>query len=950
MKRSILSLLLLLFFSQLKAQPWLWSQRLADSTINQHPVNGNSTKLGGIGLIVTDDLENIITVNGLVFNTGQIPFPVIDTFMIRLAKYDKHGTALWIKYFEVPAFFNFGSFRTHVYDIRTDRIGNIYLLMRNFNRYDKKQIGVNGNDSIQNALYKINAQGKFIWKKPVGQIEDVLSYPQFAKIAVSPDANHLYAYVDQYMTAFPFLDSTFARIGNNMMLFCKADSSGRVVQWKKFPGAQPSSIYSALEVNKNNEVLITGAATENIILADTTLLFQANNPERKNFIAVFRGNDLSRKWTRTSELVTANSLISMNLLDAKFSENGNIAYLFELAKTNSDPATTKSVVICGQTVSFNVANPYENPSLVLTDASGNYITNNPLHQEARTLVFGNRLSTDKANNYYTGGNRSVMVGPNERFIPVIIKANSTGARSWVKSITGLDSLASVYPMTAGQTDYPVVLTGIGYKPAPVFGPDTLSLPNCTNCGFIVLSGISNASNVIRGTLYRDENLNGVQDINETGVPNLLVTANNGQFDAFTDYSGKYSLVTDIGNFQVTVPQRPRYYGCNPVSQSVSFASAGNTVSNKNFALTPDTSVIEVGIDVTQIGPARPGSFTYLMTSYYNEGIQTVSNAYTLKLDPGIGFVQSDSLPVFTSTDSIRWNYVNLRPGDLRTNLSKLSVSPGTALGSVKKFAGSIFPYTTDTIRNNNMDTAWVTITGSYDPNDKLVYPAHAIRIDSVQQGKQPLEYTIRFQNTGTDTAFYIHIIDTLSAKLDLSSIKLLAASHSVEMEWQHPNILHFYYRHILLPDSNRNEPASHGFAKFRIYPKNNLTTNDTIYNRASIYFDYNLPVMTNTTSTYFRSNIITSVTDPVRQYYQVSVNPNPANNELNYLICCFNSREPVELAVFDMAGRKLITQTTTPSLQNIKGTLRLDGLPQGTYLLKITGKKGFSTIGFIKQR
>ncbi|MCB0683880.1 MAG: hypothetical protein KDC32_23685, partial [Saprospiraceae bacterium] len=60
--------------------------------------------------------------------------------------------------------------------------------------------------------------------------------------------------------------------------------------------------------------------------------------------------------------------------------------------------------------------------------------------------------------------------------------------------------------------------------------------------------------------------------------------------------------------------------------------------------------------------------------------------------------------------------------------------------------------------------------GAFDPNDKQAFPygydsAHYIEAET------ELEYRIRFQNTGTDTAFNVLILDTLSAQLDLSSVR-----------------------------------------------------------------------------------------------------------------------------------------------------------------------------------
>jgi hypothetical protein len=46
-------------------------------------------------------------------------------------------------------------------------------------------------------------------------------------------------------------------------------------------------------------------------------------------------------------------------------------------------------------------------------------------------------------------------------------------------------------------------------------------------------------------------------------------------------------------------------------------------------------------------------------------------------------------------------------------------------------------------------------------------------------------------------------------------------------------------------DSTTTEEDSHGFIAYRVKPLKNVSVGDTIPNRASIYFDFNLPIVTN---------------------------------------------------------------------------------------------------------
>src|SRR6185295_15873757 len=58
--------------------------------------------------------------------------------------------------------------------------------------------------------------------------------------------------------------------------------------------------------------------------------------------------------------------------------------------------------------------------------------------------------------------------------------------------------------------------------------------------------------------------------------------------------------------------------------------------------------------------------------------------------------------------------------------------------------------------------------------------------------------------------------------------------------------LKFTFNNILLPDSNINEPMSHGEVTYRIHTRTGLPDNTIVNNTAFIVFDLNIPVVTNT--------------------------------------------------------------------------------------------------------
>ena len=59
------------------------------------------------------------------------------------------------------------------------------------------------------------------------------------------------------------------------------------------------------------------------------------------------------------------------------------------------------------------------------------------------------------------------------------------------------------------------------------------------------------------------------------------------------------------------------------------------------------------------------------------------------------------------------------------------------------------------------------LTGSYDPNDKTGFPKGQTENNYISANQQLQYWPIRFQNTGTDTAFTVVIRDTLDVDFDI---------------------------------------------------------------------------------------------------------------------------------------------------------------------------------------
>ena len=146
------------------------------------------------------------------------------------------------------------------------------------------------------------------------------------------------------------------------------------------------------------------------------------------------------------------------------------------------------------------------------------------------------------------------------------------------------------------------------------------------------------------------------------------------------------------------------------------------------------------------------------------------------------------------------------------------------------------------------------VTGSYDPNDKRGFPLGVTNQHHIQPNQQ-LQYIVRFQNTGTDTAFTVVIRDTLDTDLNIFTVNSGVSSHNYTFRKYGPRVLEWTFDDIMLPDSTTDEPGSNGFITFTVDQVPDLPNGTVINNQADIYFDFNAPIITNETDHLINDNV-----------------------------------------------------------------------------------------------
>ena len=235
------------------------------------------------------------------------------------------------------------------------------------------------------------------------------------------------------------------------------------------------------------------------------------------------------------------------------------------------------------------------------------------------------------------------------------------------------------------------------------------------------------------------------------------------------------------------------------------------------------------------------------------------------------------------------------------------------------------------------------IIGSFDPNDKRGFPLGWQDAHFIERG-QELEYMIRLQNTGTDTAFSVIVRDTITSLLDITSLRTGASSHPYTYSVSGEGIITFQFGNILLPDSNVNEAASHGYVMFRLRQSPNLALGSVIENRVGIYFDFNAPVITNTSfHTIGQPLIITTVEHLADSDLDLQVFPNPLADQVTFRVNGFPTDGRFQLSLFNVDGG-LIRQ------EQFGGTdfqFQRNSLVPGIYFFQLTEKNGRTARGKI---
>ncbi len=357
---------------------------------------------------------------------------------------------------------------------------------------------------------------------------------------------------------------------------------------------------------------------------------------------------------------------------------------------------------------------------------------------------------------------------------------------------------------------------------------------------------------VTGVAYVDDNENGIYDMGEILLRNALISLSPGNFSVLTNDEGKYIINAPKGEATLTAKMNEGHWISNELTIE-DLTIFETCVEGVNFGFVPNLFYQEANISVANTMPRCDWE-----TRFYF----TIENTGTIDLDARFEFEFDSKTSYFTTNLPGLQVNGSVASGDLgiiksfevREFWITLKMPSGSAILPILDFKTSLYNSAGMEIDQYEHSEQ---LRCSYDPNDKREYPNREGE-DNLTLMDEDIEYTIRFQNNGNDTAFQVKIVDPLDPNIDKTSIRVISSSHPVETCIADENLI-FLFENINLVDSMTNYDGSQGFVSFRCSTKEDRSENTIVNNTADIIFDTNEPIVTNTTINTLVSELCTNV-------------------------------------------------------------------------------------------
>ncbi len=464
-------------------------------------------------------------------------------------------------------------------------------------------------------------------------------------------------------------------------------------------------------------------------------------------------------------------------------------------------------------------------------------------------------------------------------------------------------------------------------------------------------GLSALSVHICGLAYLDDNNDSLYNFPDRLLPGVMLTASNTitglVYHTTTGTTGNYCFDLPPGNFIVRPVNCPVDSATFTPDSLIVAGGTGGTYYNRNFGFRSPVPA-DFHLRLVTADDARPGFNFNLACRINNTGYLKAKGDLVLNYDPLFTPLSTNPANgvINTVAHTITWTTDSIAPGFSVHYTALFNLPSSTPLGTILTNSATITvtPGALEYDLTDNTSTLVKTVIGSFDPNDKKVTPEGLGATGDVLHNTH-FDYLVRFQNTGTASAIHVFVMDTIDSELDLNTFVMHRASHNYDLVIN-GNILTWRFFNINLPDSNANEPASHGFIEYSISPKPGLADGTTIENEAAIYFDFNAPVITKTTLNTMQTSLAGIADTETND--QFIVYPNPASQDLT-LIPRFEISGRIDVSIVDLLGKHIQTVYQGSYIPSSSIKTNVSPLAKGMYLLRIQHQGGLSQVKWVKQ-
>jgi uncharacterized repeat protein (TIGR01451 family) len=506
----------------------------------------------------------------------------------------------------------------------------------------------------------------------------------------------------------------------------------------------------------------------------------------------------------------------------------------------------------------------------------------------------------------------------------------SGVDDWFASKNFLSKFDGVNLSPIGDT--PILLYGVesyGGNLIIVAGVATQYKGVVSNRVYQTSAGFS----TISGKVFIDQNSNCTYQSFEHEIENQLISFGPG-IRQLSDQNGAYSVGLAPGTYPI---DSSSYMNLEYKNSKFTCVIPSQITVGANQNLVQDFSMINtVGTDMTvhmtshSGWRARFGFNEKYVVDVINAGNSNVLNCQLKVTFPStVNITSTSPAPSSISGNVYTYNILNMQPyeNERFVLIAEIDTAQNNLLDSIT-WKTELTGITGDADLSDNVFNLDQQIVGAYDPNDKQ---ASAYRI---LPSENKIDYHIRFQNTGSDTAYKVTVVDTLDTQLPLTSVVINSASHAYNLRVEN-NILIWEFENILLPDSGTNFVESQGYANFSTNITPGLAVGDSILNKAEIYFDFQHPIITNHAKTVVVQQL--SLEEDATEILGLKVYPNPSQE---FVIVESMDNNSNELVITDMQGKivKLV-----PIAINNKTRIDIQYLNAGTYILSV-GKSRFKLI------